>query len=341
MWIYISLSKIMSKSPENLDKKQGKNNSTKLRKIGRRIKDVLYTAFTPTHIEGFWYTYMKDWKLWINGLTEAKYYEFMLCSDNYLWARIKDKWRLLDKQWREMIYEGTTDPFEVDEVKLMGEYISSDLFFPDSISEWRIFCIGSEWWVVADNWTIVFGNYTNMHLRVKSDGDYERIVAIWTEILENWEERPKEISTEDWSVSEFNPSDREDHDNEKKLSKNTEKWKGSREKLGKIIKKTKDGLRDEFYNRFLKIRFTLEINWKEGEFISYMKDWKVWIKWVLDPEYEELEPYSKKYVWMREWNTRRLMDLEGNVLHEPTFEDGDENMYKINCMLDDSEGKED
>ena len=44
---------------------------------------------------------------------------------------------------------------------------------------------------------------------------------------------------------------------------------------------------------------------------------------------------------MREWNTRRLMDLEGNVLHEPTFEDGDENMYKINCMLDDSEGKED
>ena len=154
--------------------------------------------------------------------------------------------------------------------------------------------------------------------------------------MENWEEKLWAISIEDWSRTEYDPSKIEDEDssskdNPEESESNEEIYENLsfRERLKKVTKETSKNLRDNLYNKILKDKFILDIDWQKGEFKSYMLNWKVWIEWVLEPEYEELEPCSEKFIWMRSWKKRWLIDLNWNVVIEPKFDYVDKNTYEV------------
>lgn len=294
----------------------------KIKKIWIKIGDMLYNVFFL-----WWgYVYRENWKYWIYWLTPAKYDEFMLCGTNYIWAQTGDKWKLLDKNWHEI------ENFEVDDVR---EWCL-DLTVWYWTYEWRVFRKGQKWWMVANDWTIVLANYDDVSIHeFDNNGDF-RTYAVWKEILENWEEKLWEISIEDWSRTEYNPSkiegeDSSSEDNSEESESNEEITENLsfREKLKKVTKETSKNLRDDLYNKFLKDKFVLDIDWQKEEFKSYMLNWKVWIEWVLEPEYEELEPCSEKFIWMRDWKKRWLIDFNWNVVIEPKFNYVDKNTYEV------------
>lgn len=227
----------------------------KTKKITTKIWDFLHNVFLS---ENLWYgcTYRKNWKYWISGLVEPKYDGFMLCWDRYIWAQIWDKRKLLDEEGKEI--------YEVDEVKaLCIDYTSGS-----GIEEWKIFRKWSQRWMVANNWVIIPPKCNEMFFSERIEGNYLHSIAIWKEILENWEIKQREISVEDGSVREYvEPIEEDDIDTSGRFK-------------GKYI--------DSLYNNVLKEKITTYEWWKKHKLYTYMENGKIWIKWILEPQYDAI-----------------------------------------------------
>ena len=105
-----------------------------------------------------------------------------------------------------------------------------------------------------------------------------------------------------------------------------EKRKIFQDKVKSTIKETGEGIKENFdkfanmyvdeqYNMILRRKFSLK-QWTK-QWYSFMKNWKVWIVWILEPKYDELEPCSDNFIWMRSWKKRWLLDVDGNIVIEP------------------------
>lgn len=309
----------MSKSPEKLDKEHGDNKPwvlSKIKTLWWKMRDWIYGVFGSVELEGFWETYMVNWKIWIVGLTPPKYDYFMLCWNNHIWAAMGNTWRLLNKQWEEMKYNynGITEVFEVDYVKRCSTYVSMKW----SVDEWDLYKIWSKWWMVANDWTIVPAEYDKMY----HIGDTWTKV-VWIKKQANWKSEAFLISTEDWSISEYDLPYK--FDDSEESDSNIDTWNGFHEKRKQFKKEIKDTL----YNKVLKENFELNKGWKKWKFRTYMLDWKVWIEWVLEPEYEDVEPCSENYIWVRKWEKRWLVDVNGKFLIDPEFDRVFENTYEM------------
>lgn len=109
----------------------------------------------------------------------------------------------------------------------------------------------------------------------------------------------------------------------------------SRENSGKVKwftekkKIFRKEIKDTLYNKFLKEYIVLNKWWIKWKFRTYMLDWKVWIEWILEPKYEDIEPCSENYIWVREWEKRWLVDVNGNILIDPEFDRVLDNMYEM------------
>lgn len=177
----------MAKNPETPNIENGKNKSSFLdilKKFWRWMKDVISMALHPD--------------------------SYMLCWDHspYFWLQVWDKWELRDvKSWKQIKIQkdGEELAVEANEVKDIEQ-----IWLLSPLSIWRIFRCGSEWWLVAENWTIVLWNYSEIGLYAKVEGDHEYDIAVWKEILPNWDEKLRDISLEDWSISEHVPFNSED-----------------------------------------------------------------------------------------------------------------------------------
>ena len=118
------------------------------------------------------------------------------------------------------------------------------------------------------------------------------------------------------------------HNSEKKNSKNDnrkkfqDKVKSTIKETGKAVKENFDKFADlyvdEQYNMRLRRKFSLK-QWTK-QWYSFMKNWKVWIMWILEPKYDELEPCSDNFIWMRSWKKRWLLDADGNMVIEPKYD---------------------
>lgn len=255
-------------------------------------------------------------------------YEAIPCSndENCPYCRLKvwDVWKLINKNWWKVILEA--DDVVDDE--------DGELEFLDSKPIIRIFHSGSGWWFIADDWTIVHGDYIKMNLYALEVNNYQYTIAKW-ETLENWHEKIWYFSLKDWFKSddleslknkciEENPY----HNNEKGNSKK-EKVKEFKEKVKSTIKETGEGIKkifdkfadlyvDEQYNMRLRRKFSLK-QWTK-QWYSFMKNWKVWIMWILEPKYEDVAPCSDNYIWVKIWEKRWLLDADGNIVIEPKYD---------------------
>ena len=286
-------------------------------------------------IKKFWWEKVK--KFWweikdrIHELFHSE--DYMLCSENeecpYFWLEYWDTFKLVNrKTWEEIL--------EADEVKPIEtiEWIN-----PTSIG--RIFHSTSGWWLITNNWTIVQGKYEKMGLYSISVKNHEYTVAIWEDQYgKKWY-----ISINDWLVSEDletqidkciaeNPYHNIDRRNNRKekVKKFRESTEEKLRKFGNDIKENFEKFssiyQDEQYNRVFRKRFSLKGWTKEG--VSYMKNWKVWIYWILKAEYENVAPCSDDYIRVMLWKKRWLVDTEGKMLIEPKFENVYKNTYEIN-----------
>ncbi len=250
------MSKLESKWKESWSLKPSLLGRAKI--VSDRIWDFLYNAFKADDF-WFWFTYSKKWKLWISGLTEAKYDDFMLCGENYIRAKYWSKWRLLDKHGKEK------ENFEVDEI---NDYTYDFTKWFNWISEWRIYSIDWKRWMIADDWTIIPADYDEIYIRDRDVGGFSYLTAVWKKTLESWEIKMWEISLKDWSIQEYEEEQDEiDDEWEKPL-----RWE----------------LKDSLYNNFLRERIKIYEWWKKSKIFTYMQDWKIWIKWILEPKYDDI-----------------------------------------------------
>ena len=292
----------------------------------------------------------KDLKEGIYSLFDSN--EGIPCSEDekcpYYRIKVWNVWRLLDKKWWEPILEADK---VIDEEEEIGRFL-------ESTSIIRIFHSDSGWWFIADNWTIVTGDYINMGLYDLEIDNYQYIIASW-KTLENWHEKTRYFSLKDWFKTEDlelmkqkcieeNPY----HNSEKKNSKNDnrkkfqDKVKSTIKETGKAVKENFDKFADlyvdEQYNMRLRRKFSLK-QWTK-QWYSFMKNWKVWIMWILEPKYDELEPCSDNFIWMRSWKKRWLLDADGNMVIEPKYdkiyEDGRVMLDKKYWLVDMETGKE-
>lgn len=274
----------MIEKPEKSDKELNNKPSlsaeikklwVKAKNLFVRIGDWLYNVMGSIDF-WYWYTYSEKWKIWIYWLVGAKYEWFILCWDNFIWAFRDGQWRLLDKEGKEK------ENFWADYVK----DLSTD-YTKGWITEWRIYSIDWNRWMVADNWTIIPANYVDMY-QCSSDNDgFDHAFIVWKEKLKTWEEKLWQISMEDGSITEYKKVEENEPENE-------------------IIDGLKSEYRDHIYNIMFSDKISIYEWWKKRRVSTYMSKWKIWIEWM-EAHYDDLYIPFKGYsigiakVWDKSW----------------------------------------
>ena len=125
-----------------------------------------------------------------------------------------------------------------------------------------------------------------------------------------------------------NPENQEAKDKRKRFKK---KFKSGIEIARKEIKENFDKLVDAYVDIQCGMVFRQKFSLKQWtkQWYSYIKNWKVWISWILEPKYENVAPCLDEYIWVRDWGKRWLLDADGNVLIDPEFDEVDGNTYKM------------
>lgn len=306
MWNNEKLNPRLEKKPSFVDR---------VKNFWRKTWEIAYDVLCSEYFPGFWETYKKNWKIGINWLTECKYDDFMLCNDNFLWAKFWEVWRLIDRDWKEVKIskDGKEWIFEADGVKKIWDYLTMRWTMP----EWNIYSFGDKWWMIADNGVIVPAIYGELY-PIWSIGT----TAIWKNIWDDGQEILFSISRIDGSVRVFDGYHEEDEYFEKRKEKKLE-IKNKLKKIGKSVG-------DELYN---KIRWweklSLNKNWKVWKFHSYMLNWKVWIEWILPPIYEDVAECSDSYIWVRQWWKWWLINVDGEMIIDPEFDSVSWNLFEM------------
>ena len=287
----------------------------------------------------------KSWKCLRGGIYSLfNSREGIPCSEDekcpYYWIKVWDVWKLLDAKWWKPI-------LEADKVV---DYVEDDmenygLCFVESTPIIRIFHSDSGWWFIADDWTIVEGDYIDMGSYGLEIDNYEYTIISW-KTLENWQEKTRYFSLKDWFKTddlelmkqkciEENPHHNKEKENSKKekRKKFQENVKSTIKTTGKSVKENFDKFAvaciDEIYNRDRVFRREFSLKQWTKQWYSFMKNWKVWIMWILEPKYEGVAPCSDKYIWVKMWKKRWLLDADGNVVIDPEFDAVDGNAFEI------------
>lgn len=273
----------------------------KAKKIWQQASEFAYNVFGSDSYPGFGDTYRKNWKLWIYGLVPHKYDDFMICCEGeFIWARVRKVFRLINNKWEEVkvLKDGKEETFEVDSIRETEEFLSMKWRIP----AWNIYRCGDGWGVVARNWVIVPAKFSEVFpSSLIKDGLYESI-AIWIETLENWDTERRQISMDDGSITEYIEPQEEYPDS---------------------IDELKSKCRDYAYNRFLSDKVKIYEWWKSSRISTYMEKWKIWIRWILEPQFDELYAPFKGYSIgiARLWDKYWLISMrDGLIIREIKYE---------------------
>ena len=144
------------------------------------------------------------WSNLLESIIKGLWMDTMFCGENY---RRKREWKkrvLYDANWKaaEIVKEdGEKWRLEVEYVKDDETYYGESIF-DFSSRGWRIFRVWSSWWMVADNWTIIWPKYKEM---VSCQRDFGGHVVDYVRarmVFDDWTEKEYEILVSDWTTTE-------------------------------------------------------------------------------------------------------------------------------------------